>query len=198
MSGFARRSTRSIQFERACLAYFKAKGLDCTVNGSEHTHTHLVEKFRRDDSLRARMVRFTPDAMVCMDGNICYFEAKAGQSIEKAAYLTYCHIEKHIMPVVVVSWTKNGAIKWQFCSKIQFKPSQEVVKKHGDFAHPIDPDGWISPRVGHGFAGNGSGTPYREVELSSMNTITDFWPVLLSNAPEVIPPPDGGRFGGGV
>lgn len=198
MSGFARRIQQSTQFEHCCLAYFKARGMDCTVNGSEHTHAPLVDKFRRDDSLRARLVRFTPDTMVFMDGNLCYFEAKAGQSIEKAAYLTYCHIEKHIMPVVVVLWTKNGAVKWQFCSQIQFKPSLVVVEKYGDRAHPIDIDGWISPRNGHGFAGNGSGTPYREVQLSSMKAIEDFWPVLLSNAPEVVPRPDGGRFGGGV
>jgi hypothetical protein len=198
MSGFAKRLELSQHFEKCCLAYFKGRGIDYTVNGSEHTHAELVKRFRDDDSLRARQVRFTPDTMVYMEGNLCYFEAKAGQTIEKAAYLTYLHIIHHAMPVVVMLWAKNGLVKWQFCERIRFLSSADIVAKHGQYAHPIDAEGWIVPRMGHGFAGNGSGTPYREVQLSSMNTVRDFWQVLIEAAPHLIPRPDMGRFGGGI
>jgi hypothetical protein len=197
MSDFSKRIELAQHFEKCCLAYFKGRGIDYTVNGSEKTHAELVEKFRNDDSLRARQIRFTPDTMVYMDGNLCYFEAKAGQAIEKAAYLTYLHIAQQI-PVVVMLWAKNNDVRWQFCQSIQFRDSHSVVANFGSRAHPVDSDGWIAPRAGHGFAGGGSGTPYKEVVMSSMNLVRDFWEVVRMISPELLARPDKRRWGGGM
>lgn len=54
------------------------------------------------------------------------------------------------------------------------------------------------PRQGHGFAGNGSGPPYREVSLASMNKVRDFWAVVFRVSPALLARPDSARLGGGL
>lgn len=195
---FEQRLALSEYFEKCCLAFFKEAKIDCTINGSEHTHRELIEKFRNDDSPRAKMIRFTPDTMVYMDGNLCYFEAKAGKNIEKDAYVTYHRIHKTVMPVILMMWCPNGKVKWQFVDQIQFVDSRSVVAKYVNKAHPIDADGWINPRLGHGNAGRGSGTAYKEVLFSSMKSVIGFWESVCRQSPELLNRPSTQRFGGGL
>lgn len=167
-------------FEKEVEAYLQARQavLSVAKNGTEHTHPKFVDMLRRNADAGAKFVRFAPDGVFLQaNGRVIHWEAKAGKHIEKDAYETYMAYSSFGCRVAV--FVKNsdmaGRVYWQFVEKIGFIPSVEVVGKFPpNRRHPIDAEDWICPRSGHGYAGRGSGTPYREIDFGSLQVITDW------------------------
>lgn len=177
MSNFNSRIAAGAKFEddveRFCCEMFNS----VARNGTEHTHPVFVELLRRNNSEASKFVRFAPDGvMLSANGSVFHWEAKASKAIEKDAYDTYLKYTTMGCNVLMfVKNPKNKIVYWQRVERVGFIPSAVVV---GGFPenkrHPIDDDDWLCPRNGHGNAGFGSGTPYREIDFGSLKPIPDF------------------------
>lgn len=143
-------------------------------NGTEHTHPAFTDRIRRNSDAGAKFVRFAPDGVYLSTcGSVVHWEAKAGKNIEKDAYETY--MAYHQMGCTVILFVKCERVYYQRVERVGFMPSTEVVGRYPPAKrHPICEDDWIHPRRGHGYAGLGSGTPYKEIDPSSLIWVRDF------------------------
>jgi len=174
---FADRLSGAKQFEVDVESYLNSrKSMSAVaVNGTEHTHPDFVDRLRRNNSTESKFVRFAPDG-VCLSasGTVTHWEAKASKNIEKDAYETYMKYSDMGCSVVIFAKHPSGIVYCQYVHAVGFIPSSDVVGKYGSRGHPIDECDWICPRMGHGDAGRGSGTSYREIDFLSMNEVVDF------------------------
>lgn len=180
--GFTERLSTAKEFEEAAEAYCLAKSDAVAKNGTEHTHPAFVELLRKNDSPQSKLIRFAPDGVLLRAGGVIHWEAKASINIERDAYEVYYRYFEMGCKVLVFIQDKQANAYCQWIEKIGFIPSIAVVGKFGPRAHPIDEDDWICPRKGHGYAGGGSGTSYKEVDLSSLKPLPDFYEVVRSRA----------------
>jgi hypothetical protein len=181
-TNFERRLGRAEQFEREVEAYCQRSGKVEAVarNGTEHTHPDFVRLLRNRIDDGSKFVRFAPDGVALFkERGVIHWEAKASINIERDAYLTYMAYNKLGARVLVfIKPSSSSAVYYNYIERVQFTPSEEVVGRIRNVArrHPIDKDGWMCPRQGHGQAGNGSGTPYKEIDLTSLIQLSDFYP----------------------
>ena len=144
-------------------------------NGTEHTHPDYVDAIRNKEDPGSLMVRFAPDGIALTTKRTIYWEAKSGNNLERFAYETYMNYYAMGVAVMVFVRRNDGCVYWQWVQCIGFVPSCDVIGRHlPDRRHPLDEDDWICPRMGHGYAGSGSGTAYREIDFSSLNQVEDW------------------------
>ena len=172
--GFAQRLEVAKSFEMEVERYLCGRTSLVAKNGTEHTHPDFTDKIRFNSGRGAKFVRFAPDGVYLSTcGSVIHWEAKAGKHIEKDAYETYMAYNQ--MGCTVILFVRAERVYCQRVERVGFIPSIDVVGKFAPARrHPIDEDDWICPRGGHGYAGTGSGTPYREIDLSSMRVVSDF------------------------
>jgi len=165
---FDRRVEKGSAFELDLDAFLKTCPAIRAIakNGTEHTHAPFVALMRNNQSPGAKFLRFAPDAVMLMtDGRAIHYDAKASINVEKDAYLTYRDYESIHGLRVLLFVRYQSQIFWRDVAMLKFTPSEDVVARHPR-QHPII-DGWITPR--HGNNGpNGSGTPYKEIDMRSM------------------------------
>lgn len=175
--GFAERLSVAKAFEDKLHGYLAGRCISVAKNGTEHTHPDFVALLRAKNDLQSKLIRFAPDGVALVrTGGVVHWEAKSGKHIEKDAYETY--LRYHDMGCRIVLFVRHpvGRVFWQWVERVGFIPSIDVVSQFPpDKRHPIDDEDWMWPRRGHGYAGAGSGTPYREVDFSSMIEIKDFY-----------------------
>lgn len=173
-------------FENSVEAFCREKFISVAKNGTEHTHPQFVVDLRRRNDRGSKLVRFAPDGVALQTCGVWHWEAKAGKHIEKDAYETYMAYRGMGARLLVFLRHPDGTVYYQEVQRIGFVPSINVVGKFPvDRRHPIDEDDWICPRMGHGYAGSGSGTAYKEVDFSSLTLIADFASVCDSKTHEV-------------
>lgn len=141
-------------------------------NGTEHTHPEFVALLRSNQTDGARFVRFAPDGVMLDRQHVIHFDAKAAKNIEKDAYRTYMdYVRSGCRVILFVKW--NGRIYWQDVGKVRLIDGNITVRNHRN-PFPVDADGWIHPRRANHYrpgAWNMSGTPYREIDLTSMREL---------------------------
>lgn len=173
--GFNERIAIGVQFENDVEAYCARKFISVAKNGTEHTHPEFVSGLRSNNSVTSKLIRFAPDGIVLhKDSNIYHWEAKASDKIEKDAYETYMkYVDIGHNVILFAKQFHNVYLK--MINKIVLIDGNTTVNKFShNRRHPVV-DKWIYPRNGHGNAGNGSGTPYREIDIDSMSFIKDFY-----------------------
>ncbi len=161
-------------FENEIEAYFLDKKVISAKNGTEHTHPDFVNSLRNNKTDGAKMIRFEPDGIASIKNDVICWEAKCGKHLERDAYETY--MKYNSIGKRIIMFLKIGEeVKWQYVDKISFIDSYEIVNKFPDNPHPVK-DGWIYPRLGNNIGG-GSGTPYREVDILSLenNIVWNTW-----------------------
>lgn len=180
---FQARLSKAVQFENDVEAFLRGRSgiLSVAKNGTEHTHPGFVQLLRTRDDLGAILVRHEPDGVALTQAGVWEWEAKASINIEKLAYQTY--MAHQAIGHRVLLFVRSGVdVYWQDVEKIEFVPSENVVGQYpAEKRHPIDADGWICPRLGSGYAGAGSGTPYKVIDLKSMRVIDDFYSAMAGN-----------------
>lgn len=171
---FAHRLEAAKSFELEVEHYLSTRGGMVAKNGTEHTHPAFTKNIRFNADPGAKFVRFAPDGVyLSTSGSVIHWEAKAGKNVEKDAYETY--MAYHKMGCTVVLFVRSRGVYYGLIESIRFVPSEDVVGQYAeDRRHPICEHGWIHPRRGHGYAGSGSGTPYKEIEIGSLCLLSDF------------------------
>lgn len=181
---FEQRLKQAKAFEMDVEAFCRHKFVAVAKNGTEHTHPDFVDLLRRRSDSGSKLVRFAPDGVALQVGGLWHWEAKASQNIERDAYETYmAYHDMGAKLLVFVRSPQTGQVYWQRIERIGFIPSELVVVRYRpERRHPIDEDDWICPRQGHGFAGTGSGTPYKEIDFDSLISIPDFYQIIETQA----------------
>ncbi len=124
----------------------------------------------------ASFVRYLPDGFAVNVGKeqAFFFDAKAGNSIQKEAYEAYLAFagKNRRVFVFIEAGGKTYCVPVQ---ELKFQNSHEVVAGY-PMPLPVDGDGWIAPRLlpfGHYLSWKNrfpqaSGTPYRRFDLVAM------------------------------
>jgi len=169
-------------FEQDVESFCKNKFVSVAKNGTEHTHPEFVDKIRRNTDRGSKLVRFAPDGVALTVRGVVHWEAKASEYLEKDAYETYMAYFGMGARVMLFVRRRNPlAVYWQYVERVGFIPSVDVVAPYAPHKrHPIDAEDWICPRNGHGFAGAGSGTPYKQIDFESMKLIPDFYAAVAA------------------
>lgn len=172
---FAERKSQGEQFELAVEDYLHRFAKLVAKNGTEHTHPEFSKAIICLEDRAAKAVRFAPDGVALLnDERLIHWEAKIGENLERSAYEAYLGYAQMGCRVVLFVQRSVSQVYWQDVRRIEFVPSEDVVGKFPEsLRHPVI-DGWISPRLGHGNAGRGSGTAYKQIDFDSMNRIGDW------------------------
>lgn len=186
--GFNDRLNRSVPFEETIYQMFVESPdiVGVIRNGTEHTHAEFMEHLRGDSSPAAKFVRYAPDGVFkTIAAETIHYDAKHAKSIEKDAYEAYMKYRAAGCRVVLIVRC-DDATYWQDVEHLRLINGHETVKQFPTHRrYPVDNDGWITPRRKNGFNPNGqmSGTPYREIDFSSMNRLD---PECLSFGTETV------------
>lgn len=171
-------------FEDAVERFCKTFSVSVAKNGTEHTHPDFVAHLRSLNDNGSKFVRFAPDGVMLTGSGVIHWEAKASKALERDAYETY--MRYHNMGCAVRIFVQRPGDKLvfsQWVNEMGFVPSVDVVGKfQPSRRHPIDSDDWICPRSGSGYAGSGSGTPYREIDFDSLRCIENFHAATMEAA----------------
>jgi hypothetical protein len=172
---FSERIKKAMQHERDVEEFCLRQNYIVAKNGTEHTHPEFVAQLRTNNTRQSKLVRFAPDGVMLIDNNhVVYWEAKAGINMERDAYETYMAYYNMGCWVIVFIKFNDDKVYRQYIHLIKFIHSVDVVNRYMR-PHPIDGDGWICPRKGRGAGENGSGTPYKEIDLNSCKLIPNFY-----------------------
>jgi hypothetical protein len=153
-------------------------------NGTEHTHPRFVAQLRSRSDEAAKFIRFAPDGVALpKSGTVFHWEAKCSRYIERDAYESYCRHEQAGCRVLLFLSVQSG-VYFNWVSELTFVDSQLVVGAYSPQRQFPVIDGWIYPRRAHN-AGEllfGSGTPFREVDLSRSCKLMsqDEWQALIT------------------
>ena len=169
---FDARIQRGEQFEEELMELLSGNPNVVSVcqNGTEHTHPAFVSLLRDNNSPAAKMVRYAPDGVVLLKTKeVVHFDAKCAKSIEKDAYESYLGLTT-IGCTVLLFVKHEGVIYWQDITKLTLIPGSTTVAPFPEHRRlPVGDDGWIYPRRNRPrMSGDMSGTPYREIDFSSM------------------------------
>ena len=176
MSGFDGRLAAGVQFETDLKAWLAArpKILSVVANGTEHTHPEFVAMLRKDRRPGAKFVRFAPDGAVLHSAEgVIHYDAKAAKSIEKDAYETYMNYVACGCRVLLFV-KQAGHVYWADIQDVRLIHGNDTVGRFQENKRfPVDEDGWICPRMAKNPTSNSrmSGTPYREIDFTSMKQI---------------------------
>lgn len=183
--GFQERIKRGIEFEIKVADYLKRRGNHVLLLGADASFNRFVELFRRQDDSTSEFIRFMPDGMAFNESKFKPFlwDAKSsfgreiGPSIERKAYENYMlYANAGAQLFLFYEWGENKEVYFQRVNRIKFWNSEEIVYRYPeDKRYPIE-DGWITPRARSSYRhdNNGSGTPFRYVNLASMFSCKDF------------------------
>lgn len=148
------------------------------ANGTEHTHSDFVSLLHCNFSDAAKFVRFAPDGVfltTCRE--VIHYDSKASKYIEKDAYETYLKYKQCGCRVLLFVKHENR-IFVQDVERIRLLHGSVTVEPYSiERRWPVGEDGWIYPKLKKNFRastnpGLASGTPYREIDLSSMLVFT--------------------------
>lgn len=181
---FQKRLTVSEPFEDEVEAYLVRTGIHAvTRNGSEKTHAEFANLLRLRNDVGSKLLRFQSDGLGLDDIGVFDWEAKTTMdsrvsTIERDAYEIYklrheqgTRFKLFIRPY----WPRRRCVYWNYIEEVRLISGEETVARFPeDRRFPVI-DGWICPRAAHRYAGNGSGTPYREIDLKSMIQLADFY-----------------------
>lgn len=171
MSAFKDRIFKATEFEKEVFSELKGMGFDIAVNGTEHTYPEFVNLLRQSKDQTSLAIRFQPDAVICFGGvpHSSYIEAKASKYIEKDAYLQYHKLQDNGNTVILVFEGHDKG--WNGLDKIKLIDGHITTKDYKR-PFPVDNAGWIYPRNashwGELEGRNAAGTPYKEVDKSSL------------------------------
>jgi len=173
--GFETRISMATKFELEVEQYCRRVSVMAAKNGTEHTHPDFVNNIRTNNAETAKLIRYAPDGILLTnEQDVYHWEAKCSDKIEKDAYKTYIKYTQ-IGHRVLLFCKSRGIVYCNFVENIALVDGAETVKKYPQsMRHPVK-NKWIYPRLGHGNSGTGSGTPYREIELSSLKIIKNFY-----------------------
>jgi len=176
---FQKRLDVAKEFEDELLAYLQGHPTVATaiVNGTEHTHPEFVELLRNNDREASRFIRFAPDGVMLLTaGDVIHYDAKAAKTIEKDAYGTYMdYVRCGCRVLLFVKY--DNTVYCQDVDKLRLIDGNDTVAPFKpERRFPVDDDGWICPRQSSGYSrrnygSNMSGTPYREIDFTSMKTV---------------------------
>lgn len=184
---FENRLNPSTDFQADVTEYLRTLPdiVDVTRNGSEDTHVGFVDGIRHLTDPASKALRFQTDGVARTKSKVFEWEVKTAidqrthVNIEKDAYSNYMTRQKLGIEVrLYVRRYMRGKpqVYWQYIENVQFIDSHYIVNGLPyEMRFPIDSEGWICPRDGHGNVGAGSGTPYRRIDLTKMVPIPDFY-----------------------
>jgi len=184
---FNYRLSPSTDFQHDVAEYIQLQSntVSVTRNGSEDTHTEFVDSIRHLTDPTSKALRYAPDGMAHTRNEVFEYEVKTAidngtyANIEKDAYLNY--MNRHNLGVKLRLYVRvyrysKPIVYWHYIENIQFIDSKYIVNQFPEKMQlPIDGEGWICPRAGHGYVGKGSGTPYKRIDLTKMIPIPDFY-----------------------
>lgn len=179
--GINHRLGKSIPFEEAVADKLVQLGFHVARNGTEHTFPEFTKLLRRSEDSTSLAIRFQPDGVACI-GDIprsFYWEAKASNHIEKTAWEQYmnCH---EVGNVLIIIFEYSSEWRWNFIEDIQLIPASETVGRFPPCRRFPVVDGWITPRGSARWNEiksrnpQASGTPYREVDMTSLLSWAEF------------------------
>ena len=183
---FYQRQMHASQFEKRVFAELDCMGFGSAENGTEHTHPAFVTNLHRSTDQTSLSIRFQPDGVACYGDppRSFYVEAKYASSIEKTAYEQYLNLYRAGNVVVVIFGKLH--MRWNFIENIGLVDGRTTVgafPPHMQF--PVH-DGWIHPRnstrendLRAVYRMIGSGTPYREIDKSSLYAWAYFKPLVV-------------------
>lgn len=192
MNGFHNRSQEKAKpFQDELFTSLTGLGFTVATNGTEHTNPTFTARLHRSTDQTSLAVRYQPDGVACI-GNTprsFYVEAKAGNSIEREAWIQYGKLTAAGNIVVIVF--NVGGKAFNFYENIKLLDGQETVNKFpADKRFPVI-DGWVYPRLSERWNGDvkytaqqASGTPYREVDTGSLYPFPVFRNVILKRLTE--------------
>lgn len=184
---FEYRNSPSVDFQHDVAKYLESQPDITGVarNGSEDTHTGFVDEIRHLTDPASKALRFQTDGVARTRTKSFEWEVKTAidqgtyVNIEKDAYTAYMNRQKlgiEVRLYVRRYYRGKPQVYWQYIENVQFIDSYYIVNAlPHEMRHPIDEDGWICPRDGSGYAGKGSGTPYKRIDLTKMIPIPDFY-----------------------
>jgi len=176
---FESRLQTGVEFEEQVVSYLESHNFTVTRYGSEYTDKDIANQIRSSSSPEALVLRYKPDGIALKNMDLFFWEAKNGMNIEKNAYEQYIKIEQQGSKVIVFS-KSNNSVYCATIGKIKFLDSNEIVNRFPENRRLPVVDGWITPRLGHGTNGKGSGTPYKQIDYDFMRLIAD-WTQRINN-----------------
>lgn len=187
-SAFEMRCSRGMLWDDEVDANLKQCGYDIGRYNIENVAMHFKShpNYAGCDNPSIRFVRYFPDGVAAdFNANVAFFwDAKMGTSIERDAYDTYLEFAESGRELYLFIKSENS----QYCvpiEKVEFKDSYLYVSQfHEKNQMPIDPDGWIAPRMWpeqryldwkfkHPEA---SGTPFKYFSFGKMGEWLFTWP----------------------
>lgn len=195
MNGFGGRIVKALSFEDALDKDLKKKNFHVARNGTEHTFPEFTNRLRLSDDPTSLAIRFQPDGIACI-GRVprsFYYEAKASRYIEKTAYEQYMAIrEANGILVIVFEWDTNYW-RWNFIENIKLIPGGVTVNRFPPAKRFPVRDDWIIPRGSKRWetirsnSSQASGTPYREVDITSLLYWEEFESKIIERLKNVDP-----------
>lgn len=177
-------------------AFVKLEQLGFAVakNGTEHTHPAFIRLLHESDDQSSLALRFQPDGVACLGTppKTFYAEVKTTLkpekkhfSMEKTAWEQYHLLRENgnIIILICAKFVERWKFKWQwnFLEDIRLLAPEVTLAGYAPEKRFPVVDRWIAPR-GSGRERElrgmrrmaGSGTPYREIDPSSLHSFGVF------------------------
>lgn len=185
---FQQRAENADSFAAQVYADIASMGFQTSINGVEVKHPEFARVSKRSTDPTSLSIRFAPDAigwfMGKRDTRAFYVDAKAGFRIERLAWENYQRLSDNGY-VVVLIFKVMTTWSWNIQSCIKLASAEATVSRF-PIRFPIV-DGWITPRLSTYWNNqirqtnqHASGTPYREVDVSSLHAKSLFKPEILN------------------
>jgi hypothetical protein len=177
-TGYATRLSVGEQWEQDLRAKLEAEGLQVIPLADKTLEAHQALSALREPGETARFIRYMPDgAAVEVERQDAYFfDAKAGNSIEKDAYLAYLAFAGERRRCDIYVRRPSGDVYRVPARKLVLIPAEvSVAPFPPDRQMPIE-DGWLAPRRWprekylRWKAGNqqASGTAFRYIDFAAL------------------------------
>lgn len=182
---FEERSKAAKEFQDKLFADLQAMGFNVALNGTEHTHPAFASELHRSEDQTSMAIRYAPDGVACI-GKIprsFYVEAKFARTIERNAWIQYGKlVEAGNILVIVFGWENNTV--FNFYENIKLIPGEiSGLRYPASSRYPVE-DGWIYPRKSklwdNSKSPKASGTPYKEVDLTSLIPFSEFYKEIVN------------------
>jgi len=171
---FKDRAQRSSKFENDLFDAVEKMGFAVARNGTEHTYPEFVNSLHKSTDQTSLAIRFQPDG-VAQIGHVprsFYIEAKAAVTIERTAWEQYWKLHENGNIVAIVFGKLEW--RWNLLENIVLIAATDTVGRFPPGSRFPVVDDWITPRGSQRWASiqransQASGTPYREVDVRSL------------------------------
>jgi len=182
---FEKLSKEGKKFQVELFGKLSAMGFTVALNGTEYTHPEFIAGLRNSEDQTSLAIRFAPDGVACI-GKIprsFYVEAKFARTIERNAWIQYGKlVEAGNILVIVFGWENNTV--FNFYENIKLIPGEiSGLRYPASSRYPVE-DGWIYPRKSklwdNSKSPKASGTPYKEVDLTSLIPFSEFYKEIVN------------------